>query len=181
MTINNLPGDRDNRASRALYLAYVEGKTQQEIADSLGVTQPAVSKYINEPPGDELKEELEKQALDIRRISEIILRGQLQAAQERAIGAETLSEDWGDGDIRTARITDEDGKLIERKPIPEGFEMDDDHDARADARSEVRDILEGLQAVTGMRGKTIEITTDDDSTGMVIETSVYNDGDREDS
>lgn len=80
------------RAAEAAYLAYVEGKTQTEIADRLGVSQPAVSKMLNKAPGSTVKEELATQAAHTHQLSWTILLRQLRTVIELDPDQETREE-----------------------------------------------------------------------------------------
>lgn len=182
MAIDKTAEGKAKRASKAVYLKYVEGLTQNEIAERLDVSQTSVSKYLNEEPGEEVKEDLQQQAIQTRMMTWETLTRQLQAAHERAQDAEKVTPDWDNEDNITFVTTrDAEGNIKDRFPLPDGYSVDADHEAQSDARKEIREILDAMQTVTGTPDAKIEISqpTDND-TGFQITTSEHN-GDNTDN
>lgn len=174
------------RVARAVYLSYVEGLEQNEIAERLDVSQTAVSNYLNDEATEVLHEHLREHAAHIRLSTLEELRNQLQDAIDRANGAEELTEDWDtgeDGQVETVVDMDEDGRITNREPLPSGFSLEPDYDARADARKEIREILKDMQEVAGVSDTfAFEFSPGGDGGQRVeINTSVFGDESEDES
>jgi hypothetical protein len=97
---------------------------------------------------------LESVETEVRYIAARKLRDQLQAAGERAASAETPVKVWR-GDDGTLLVKDkrdpETGELTSRYPVPAGFEMGVDEQARYFGRTDVREILDLLTDIVGAK------------------------------
>lgn len=176
----NRPNDlAELRAAEAVYLTYAEGLTQSEIADRLGVSQSAVSQMLHKEPGSSVQDEITTQAAHTHQLTWMELTRQYRTVIERATTAMELTEDWGDGEIQTADIRDDDGQVVERIPIPDGFSLGPDHEARADAEKEIREILDQMKTLTGGSDTFSFEFESQDSTDVEITTSVYSEDDTE--
>lgn len=167
MTDDKRLNGRADRAAEAVYLHYVEGLTQQAIAEELGVAQSTVSDDINSAPGEEVRKELQQQATQTRLLAWETLKRQLQTAHNRAASATDVEAEWGE-EVQSSTIHDDDGQIVDVVPIPQGHSVEPDHDARADARKEVRAIIDAMRTVTGAAETTIDIQSDPSGGGVEI-------------
>lgn len=162
MTVDHSCDGRAKRAAQAVYLTYAKGYTQDQIARELGVSQTSVSKYLNSEPHDKIKKRMQRQVIDVRMLTMFELERQYQAATEREETATQVTPDWDDeDDITFVTIRDGEGQIKDRFPLPDGFSAEVDHEAQADARKEIRDIIDAMQKVTGTPDTTIEVTSGD--------------------
>lgn len=162
---------REWRVNQAIHLYYSKGRSQSEIGDELGVSQQAVSQYIHEKPGEETREQLTDQAVETRRIAWEDLTTQLREAGRRTDNPRTPVEVWTDenGEVEVAEIRDDTGQVIDRKPVPRGYEMGPDTQEEFYGRNEKREVLELLAEITGASApEQLEITGPDGSPLVVM-------------
>lgn len=143
-------GTREWRVERAIHWRYCTGLSNKEIGEKLGVSPEQVSRYLHEPPGDEVREQIKEQEITTRRVAYEELMWQLQESGARARTATAPNPVWpDDGDVDVAHITDGDGQVVDLKPIPDGYEMGPDEKQRYYGRMESREIIELLADITG--------------------------------
>lgn len=165
------------RVSRAVYLSYVEDLDQNEIAERLDVSQTAVSNYLNDPELGELHEHIKEHAAYIRLSAVDVLKEQLTDALAREKAAEEVTEDWApdeEGRVETVDEVDDDGRVTDRTPLPEGYVIEADEEVRAEARKETREILQDMLDIVEPGGDhTVELATGGDGASFEISTSMH--------
>lgn len=147
-------GSREMRVQKALYWYWTRDLSQAEIGEKLGVSERKVREYVNEAPQSQaVQEQLADLEAQVRYVAAEELREQLQAAGERARSAETPVKIWQDenGELVVQDKRNDDGEIEGRYPVPQGFEMGPDEQARFYGRSEVRDILDLLTDIVGAK------------------------------
>jgi hypothetical protein len=155
-SINQRPdapvGTPEARRTQALHWHWTTEYTNAEIAAALGVTERTVERYLDEPPADEVREQLADVETQVRYIAVAELQDQLKAAGHRAKTAEAPAEVWtdDDGNLRVRDVRDDAGDVVERVPIPDDLDLMPDEEARYYARAEVRDILDQLTDLLGI-------------------------------
>lgn len=145
-------GSREWRVDQAIHLYYSKGWSQADIGDKLGVTQQAVSEYIHDTKGDDVREQIANRQAKTRKIAWETLSEQLREAAHRAEGAEAPNEVWTDenGEVQTVEMRDGRGNLLDREAVPQSHEMGPDTQERFYGRNEQREILELMAEVTGV-------------------------------
>ena len=159
-------GTPDVRRAVALHWHWTTEYSTEEIAAALGVTERTVEQYLEEPPAEEMREQLADIELEVRFVAVQELKDQLQAAGHRSKTAETPTEVWQDdtGDIHIREVTDDDGETAERVPVPADYELLPDEEARYYARAEVRDIIDQLTDLLGVaEPEQIDVNADVDA------------------
>lgn len=146
-------GTPDTRRSIAIHWHWTTEHSAEEIAQALGVTEQTVERYLHSGPGEEVKEQLANVEQEVRLVAVQELREQLQAAGHRSKTAEAPAKVWedDDGNLNVKTITDEDGEVVKRVPVPENLELLPDEEARYYAREEVREILDQLCELVGAK------------------------------
>lgn len=149
------------RRSNAIHWNWTTDATEDEIGDALGVSARTVRRYLNEGPTDAVREQMEGVEAEVRMVAVAELRDQLRRAGHRSRTAETPVKVWPeDGDLHVVDVVDEEsGKIKDKYPLPEGFEVGADEQTRYYAREEVREILDQLVSLTGA-GEPEEVSVD---------------------
>jgi predicted DNA-binding protein YlxM (UPF0122 family) len=143
-------GSKQHRITKAIHWHFTTDLTHAEIADRLGVREETVSRYIREPPVEEVRDQLQQQTLKTRLVAFEELKRQLREAGQRSRSAECPVKIWPeDGAIHVTDIRNDHGKLLERIPIPEDFELGPDQEERFYGRNEAREILEMMVDLVG--------------------------------
>lgn len=144
-------GSKQYRVTKAIHWHFCTEKTNAEIADELGVNERTVREYINEPPAEEVQEQLSQQETQTRLVAFEELKHQLQAAGERARSAEKPVKIWQDedGDLCIRDVEDDDGELVKRVPVNVDIEMGIDQTQRFYGRQEAREILQMMIDLVG--------------------------------
>lgn len=144
-------GTRQWRINRTIHLWMTTDKTQSEIGDELGVSRQTVNEYIHSPPAEEVQETLQEQARQVRMAAFEELRRHMRESGERSRSAEKPVKVWrnDDGKLNVETITDDDGNVVKRVPVPADLVMGPDEEARYYARQEVREALGMLIDLTG--------------------------------
>lgn len=147
---NLTPGQRE---AKAIHLWFTTDMSQSEIGDELGVTQGRISQIVNSEPSQEVQEFVDKQAAQVRVMALQELQRQLQEAGDRSRSAEKPVEVWEeDGYLHVAEDRDpETGELVDKYPIPAGYELAADHDTRYYRREEIREILDQMAELVGAK------------------------------
>lgn len=143
-------GTKTYRVRTAIHRHFLTDDTDEEIAEDLGVSTRTIQKYVHSPPAEEARELLQDQAVTTRIAAWEELKRQLREAGERSRTAEKPIKIWpDDGEVRFTDVRNEAGEILERIPIPEGFEMGADEEARFYGRHEAREIIELMADLTG--------------------------------
>lgn len=143
-------GSKQHRVTKAIHWHFTTDMSHAEIAKRLGVTEGTVRHYVREPPAEEVRDQLQQQALKTRLVAFEELKRQLQEAGQRSRTAETPIKIWPeDGEVHVTDVRDDRGNLLERIPIPEGFELGPDQEERFYGRNEAREILEMMVDLVG--------------------------------
>ena len=140
------------RRTMAIHWHWTTEYTNEQIADALGVTPQTIRAYLKAGPNEEVKEQVANLEAEVRTTAVMELKQQLKAAGHRSRTADKPVEIWqnDDGDLFVQEKRDEDsGELIDRYPIPDGYDLLPDEQARFYAREEVRNILEQLTDLVG--------------------------------
>lgn len=145
-------GSPDTRRAVALHWHWTTEYTTEEISKALGVQPRTVEKYLESTPADEIREQLKDVETEVRYVAVQELKDQLQAAGHRSRTAEATSEVWQDeaGNIHVREVTDDEGAVVKRVPVPDDYDLLPDEEARYYARAEVRDILDQLTDLLGV-------------------------------
>lgn len=160
----------------AIHWEWTTEYSREEMAAALGVTPQTIRKYVNDGPTEAVEEQIADVESKVRMVAVAELKEQLKAAGHRARSAATPTEVWQgeDGDIHVRDVTDEDGEVVKRVPVPEDYDLMPDEEARYYARAEVRDILDQLTNLTGA-GEPDQVEVE--GSGIVIRTEATDDGD----
>jgi len=143
-------GKKSLRRAVAIHWNWTTEYTNAEIADALGVRERTVRNYLAEPPSEEVQSVMENVEAEVRMVAVSELRDQLKRAGHKSRTAEAPVKVWPeDGRLNVVDVTDESGTIMDRYPLPDGFELGVDQEGRYYARQEVRDILEQLVDITG--------------------------------
>jgi len=139
------------RRTKAIHWSWTTEYTHEQIASALGVTRRTVENYLADGPTDDVKEKMDHVEGEVRMIAVAELKSQLQAAGHRSRSAENPVKVWPeDGSLHVVDVRDpETGRVEDKYPLPEGFEIDADKEARFYARQEVREILDQLVDLVG--------------------------------
>lgn len=153
---SNGDGDRDPvgtksyRVTKAIHWHFTTDRTWEDIAEELGVSVTTAKKYVREPPADEVRAMLKHQATSVRIAALEELKRQLREAGSRSRSAEKPIKIWPEeGEVRFTDVVNDRGEILERIPIPDGFEIGPDEEQRFYGRSEARDILEMMINLVG--------------------------------
>jgi len=145
-------GSKQYRVTKAIHWHFTTEKTKEEIGGELGVSRQKVHEYITSPPAGEVEQALAHQETQTRLVAFEELKSQLRRAGSKSKTAETPVKVWPeDGEVKVTDVTNDDGDVLEKVPIPEGFEMGADDTARYFRREEVREILELMMELTGAK------------------------------
>lgn len=147
-------GTRKMRVQKALYWYWTRDLTQAEIGEKLGVSRQKVNEYISEAPtSGAIAEQMDSLESEVRYVAAEELRQQLKEAGERARSAETPVKIWQDedGDLVVQDEENDDGDVVGRYAVPQGFEMGADETQRYYGRTEVREILDLLTDIVGAK------------------------------
>jgi hypothetical protein len=126
----------------------------EEIGEELNVTGRTVESYLNETPAQEVQEQLVEQQAEARIIAYEELKRQLREAGERSRSAEkpVMIFENEDGELEVRDVHDDDtGELVTKKPIPQDMELLPDEKTRYFGRQEVREILEQMSELLGIK------------------------------
>lgn len=139
------------RVNRAIHLWFTTDMTQSEIGDELGVSRETVNDYIHSPPAEEVRGQLQDQAVQVRMAAFEELRRHMRVAGSRSRTAEKPVKVWTDdgGELRVEEIRDDEGRVIKHIPVPADMVMGPDEEARFYARKEVREALDMLIDLVG--------------------------------
>ena len=151
------------RVTQAIHLYFTTDMTQEEIGDELGVARETVSRYIHEPPAEEVQEQLQNQARQVRMAAFEELRRHMREAGHRSRTAEKPVKVWTDedGELQVETIRDDEGNIVKRIPVPADIVMRPDEQTRFYARDEIREALEMLIDLVGAaEPERVEITGD---------------------
>lgn len=145
-------GTPDTRRTVAIHWHWTTEYSTEEIGKALGVSERTVEKYLESTPAEEVRKQLEDIEAEVRYVAVKELKEQLRAAGHRSKTAESPAKVWEDseGNLRVKDVTDDDGELVKRVPIPADIELMPDEEARYYARAEVRDILDQLTELLGI-------------------------------
>lgn len=147
-------GSKKMRIRKAIYWYWTKDLTQAEIGEKLGVSGEKVSEYVRESPQAEaVQEQMTNLETEVRFVAVEKLRNQLREAGSRAASAEEPVKIWrdDDGNIAVNDKLDKYGNVVDRYPIPQGFEMGVDEQGRFYGRNEVREILDLLTDIVGAK------------------------------
>lgn len=143
-------GTTATRRAVAIHWNWTTEYTTEEIASALGVTTRTVKNYLSEGPSDAVKTAMDNVEAEVRMVAVAELKDQLQRAGHRSRTAEAPVKVWpDDGHLNVVDVTNDMGQIMKRYPLPDGFTMGADDEARFYARQEVRDILDQLVEITG--------------------------------
>jgi len=146
-------GSKEWRVRRAIHLHYTTKLTEEEIGERLGVRARTVRKYLNETPAQEVQEQLVEQQAEARIIAYEELKRQLREAGERSRSAEKPVKIYenGDGELEVRDVYNDEGELVTKKPVPQDIDLLPDEKARYFGRQEVREILEQIAELLGIK------------------------------
>lgn len=166
-------GTPATRRTVAIHWEWTTEYSRERMATALGVTPQTIRKYLDEGPNEEVREQMAGVEQEVRLVAVRELREQLKAAGHRSRTAEAPAKVWQeDGDIKVYNQTDDMGETVKRIPVPEGYDLMPDEEARYYARSEVRDILDQLTDLVGAgEPETVEV----EHSGIVINTEAPED------
>lgn len=143
-------GTKRHRVTRAIHDHFLTDKSWEEIADDLGVEPRTARMYVNEPPAEEVQEIIQSQATSTRIAAWEELKRQLREAGQRSRTAEKPVKIWpDDGSVHVSDVVNDRGEVVDKIPIPEGFEIGPDEEARFYGRHEAREILEMMIDLVG--------------------------------
>lgn len=145
-------GKKSTRRALALHWHWTTEYTNKEIATALGVSESTIEKYLKSTPADEIREQLADVETEVRYVAVQELRDQLKAVGHRSRTAESPAKVWtdDDGNLNVQDVTDDDGDVVKRVPVPEDLDLMPDEEARFYARKEVRAILDQLTELLGV-------------------------------
>jgi predicted transcriptional regulator len=178
-------GTRDWRITRAINLTHTTERTQEEIADELGVSRTKVKEYLNTDPAEDVEEFLAEQQAEVRKIATGEYKRSLKEVGEQARTAEEPVKVWTDEDdeLRVRPIEKQVGtdgfgepifETVDLEAVPHDVEMGPDTIERYHRREEMREIMrdmrqmvgadapeESKHEITGEDGGPIEVTYED--------------------
>lgn len=145
-------GKPATRRAIAIHWEWTTEYDREEMAAALGVKKSTIDRYIREGPTDEVREQLTDVETEVRHVAVQELKDQLKAAGHRSRTAESPAKVWtdDDGNLHVQDVTNDDGDVVKRVPVPEDLELMPDEEARYYARAEVRDILDQLTDLLGV-------------------------------
>lgn len=139
------------RINRAIHLWFTSDMTQAEIGDELGVSRKTVNGYIHSPPAEEVQQQLQGQARQVRMAAFSELQRHMREAGQRSRSAEKPVKVWtdDDGTLRVMDIENDEGDVVKKVPLPADMVMGADEEARFYARKEVREALDMMIDLVG--------------------------------
>lgn len=182
ITIDDRPdspvGTKQLRRAVAIHWNWTTEYSTKEIAQALGVRPQTIREYLSEGPSDEVRQMMDVAESEVRMIAVQELRHQLKAAGHRSRTAETPTEIWQDsnGDVRVKDVTDDDGELVKKVPVPQDIDLLPNEEARYYARAEVRDILDQLTNLLGV-GEPEQVEVSGEGGGPIVIHTEADDGD----
>lgn len=154
-------GSKKWRVRRAIHLAHTSKLGHEEIGEKLGVSGRTVRKYLKEEPAQEVQEKLVEQQAEARVIAYEELKRQLREAGERSRSAEKPVKIYknDEGELEVRDVYNDDGDLVTKKPVPQDIEILSDDKARYFGRQEVREILDRIADLLGIKeAQEVELT-----------------------
>lgn len=172
-------GSPDVRRTIAIHWEWTSEHTREEMATALGVQKSTIDRYVRDGPTNGVKEQLADVETEVRLIAVQELRQQLKEAGHHSKTAESPSEVWQDenGDVRVRTVTDDEGEVVEKVPVPDNIELLPDQEARYYARAEVRDIIDQLTDLLGV-GEPEQVEVTGEGGGPIVIHTEADDGDR---
>jgi predicted transcriptional regulator len=143
-------GSKQWRVTQAIHYYFTTNMTMAEIGDELGVSKATVHNYVHEPPAEEVQQQLDNQATQVRLMAFEELRRHLREAGARSRTATKPVKVYenDDGELEVEDIELEGGQ-VKKIPVVQDIELLPDREARFYARKEIREALEMLIDLVG--------------------------------